>query len=208
VSRKPRLEPDEIPDTASGISGEYFLYFAYGPDMLFDVLLKAGVTSAWKVVNARLAGYSFDYTYHSNSKWKSGVGDMVKNPHSAMYGVLYRVHSSQLALLRAWQLASTPSSPMSQKTVEVTDLDGKAYTCVTFYVVRKSKGEDVLGKYHRFPPSRQYRNCVLKAAKAHRLPYEYQEKLRSRSLAPLFTDKVGTTGHRNPAIGSVCDSSS
>ena len=123
-----------------------------------------------------------------------------------MYGVLYRVHVSQLAELKTWAMASSQASPLTQKTVEVTDLDGKTYTAITFYVVRKSKGEDVVGKYHRFPPSRQYRNCVLKAAKAHRLPYDYQEKLKSRS--PLFTDKVGTTGHRNPAIGSVCDSSS
>ena len=125
-----------------------------------------------------------------------------------MYGVLYRIHVSQLSLLRQWALASSPASPLAQKTVEVADLEGKMYNCITFYVVRKSKGEDVLGKYHRFPPSRQYRNCILKGAKAHRLPYDYQEKLKSRSLAPLFTDKIGTTGHRNAGIGAVCDSAS
>jgi len=194
----------EIPTDVE--SAETFLYFAYGPDMLYDVLLKAGLTSAWKVVNARLMGYTFDYTYHSNKKWKSGVADIVKHSHGSVYGVVWRLDRLHMQTLLTWQSASTPSSPLAQKLVTVQDLEGNSFNCLTFYVVKKMKGEDILGKYHRFNPSRQYRNCVLKGAKANHLPYDYVEhKLKSRSLGPLFTDKVGTTSHRNTLIGTVCD---
>jgi len=205
-----KLPASEVPESSTGVGDEYFLYFAYGPDMLYDVLLKAGLNTAWKVANAKLLGYTFDYTYHSSSRWKSGVADIVKSLHGVTYGVVYRLHVTQLAALKQWAMASSPASPLTMKSVEVVEMADAAikHTCVTFYVTKKSKGEDIIGKYHRFNPSRQYRNCILKAAKAHRLPYEYQEKLKSRSLAPLFTDKVGSTGHRNPSIGTVCDSSS
>ena len=125
--------------------------------MVYDVLLKGGLTTAWKVVNGRLPGYTFDFTYHSNKRWKSGIADIVKSAHSSVYGVIWKIHSSQLPLLLTWQAAGTETSPMGQKVVTISDLEGNVYKCITFYVIRKSKGEEVLGKYHRFPPSRQYR---------------------------------------------------
>jgi hypothetical protein len=202
---KPFLPRNEIPTQPLG-KEDYFLYWAYGPDMVHEVLLRAGIMSAWKVVNAKLLGYMLDYTYHSNLKWKSGVADIVKSTHSSVYGVVWKIHISELPILEAWQMSTTPTSPQAKKIVTVTDDEGTEYTALTFYVVRKSKGDDILLKYHRFPPSRQYRNCILKGAKQHHLPYDYVEhRLRSRSLAPLFTDKIGSTGHRNPTIGAVCD---
>ncbi|KAH9260689.1 hypothetical protein BASA81_001156 [Batrachochytrium salamandrivorans] len=183
-----------------------FLYFAYGPDMLYDVLLKAGLTSAWKVSNAKLTGYTYDYTYHSNKKWKSGIADMVKSPHSAMYGVVWRLDLSQMPLLLEWQSATSEASPLGQKLVSVESATGEVFTGISFYVRKKMRGEDILEKYHRFNPSRQYRNCVLRGAKSNKLPLDYiDHKLKSRTLGPLFTDKVGTMSHRNDKIGNVCD---
>lgn len=183
-----------------------FLYFAYGPDMLYDVLLKVGLTSAWKVSNAKLTGYTYDYTYHSNKKWKSGIADMVKSPHSAMYGVVWRLDLSQMPLLLEWQSATSEDSPLGQKLVSVESASGDVYTGISFYVRKKMRGEDILEKYHRFNPSRQYRNCVLRGAKSNKLPLDYiDHKLKSRTLGPLFTDKVGTMNHRNDRIGNVCD---
>jgi hypothetical protein len=72
----PLLDKADLPP-ADG-SGPHVLYFAYGVDMYYDILLNAGIKSAVKVVNARLHGFTYDYTYYSSKVWKSGVADIIK----------------------------------------------------------------------------------------------------------------------------------
>lgn len=59
-------------------SGPHILYYAYGADMLYELLLTTGVSSAWKVANAKLLNYHFDFSYYSKKVWRSGVADLVK----------------------------------------------------------------------------------------------------------------------------------
>ena len=59
-------------------SGPHALYYAYGADLLYEILLTSGISSAWKVANAKLMNYHFDFAYYSKKVWRSGVADLVK----------------------------------------------------------------------------------------------------------------------------------
>lgn len=198
----PALSERELEPTLNG-NGPYFFYFAYGTDMLYDVLVSSGVKSAWKVVNAKLQNYGFDYTYYSKKVWKSGVIDAFKHRHGYVWGVVYRVSKEELKQLDEHNMAYNAYSYVIPMNVSVTDKVGNVYPCRTYRVRNKMSGTEVHGKYRRFQPSRQYRNCVIKGAKQQRLPRDYIDKLRS--ISPLFSDKIGSTKHRNPEIGTLCD---
>jgi len=188
-------------------TGPHFLYFAYGPDMLYEMLVTAGITSAVKVVNAQLDGFGLDFTYYSRLVWKSGIADLYKRKSGHVLGVLYRIDKSQRALLDQHNLAASADSHVAPVQIIVGDKEGNVYPAMTYRVPLKMPGTDVAGKYRRFKPSRQYRNCIVKGAKQHHLPEDYIDR-RIRSISPLFSDKIGSTTHRNPAVGTICDPAS
>lgn len=183
---------------------EHFLYFAYGPDMLFDVLYVSGITSAVKVAVARLEGFTYDYSYLSKRAWKSGVADLIPVQSGAVFGVVYRIDRSQREVLDRHNLASSETSSLKPVRVRVRDARGNEHTCITYKVASLTAGDDIQHKYKRYKPSRQYRNCVIKGAKMQGLPEEYIER-SLRSISALYSDKTGSTTHRNYHIGSICD---
>uniref|UniRef100_A0A7S2W8S0 Peptidase M14 domain-containing protein n=1 Tax=Mucochytrium quahogii TaxID=96639 RepID=A0A7S2W8S0_9STRA len=186
-------------------SADHFLYFAYGPDMMYELLYAAGITSAQRLTTGILPGHGIDYTYYSRKVWKSGVADIYTSKHSKVYGVIYRIHNKHKDLLDRHNLAGSEDSHVSPVSLGIEDANSdRTFTCHSYKVPLKMNGEDIGGRYRRFKPSRQYRNCVIKGAKAQHLPEDYIEK-KLRSISPLFSDKIGSSLHRNPAIGTLCD---
>ncbi|GBG25020.1 Carboxypeptidase A2 [Hondaea fermentalgiana] len=186
---------------------EHFLYFAYGPDMLFDVLYASGITSAIKAGTAKLDGFVMDYTYYSKRKWKSGVADLVPTDRGEVRGVVYRVDRAQREMLDRHNLASGEGSPLQVRKVNVRDDSGRVLTCITYKVTTLTAREDNLHPFKRFRPSRQYRNCIIKGAKQQGFPEDYIDR-RLRSIQAMASDKPGAAvSHRNYQIGSICDHS-
>jgi hypothetical protein len=117
-------------------------------------------------------------------------------------GVLYRLDKAELDLLDAHNLVN--GGHVERIRVNVADKGANIYKAVTYRVSTKVAGEDVVGKYKRFHPSRQYRNCVLKGAKRQHLSTEYIST-RLSAVSAMFKDKIGGTKFRNDRIGKLCD---
>ena len=197
--RKP-ISPKAVDATEDHDS---FLYFAYGPDMFMDVLFQVGLKRMERLGTGLLKHYRFDYTYFSKVVWKSGVGDILKSSGSHVYGVLFRVPMDLKQELESLNLSGRETSHRDSVMVTV-EIGGKPIKCLTFKSKNRIAGDDILDKYKRFKPSRQYRNCVIRGAKTNGFPSDYIEK-HLRSITPMYSDKIGSMIYRNPDIGPVCD---
>lgn len=148
-------------------------YFAYGSNMDAGQMSER-CPSARLLGRARLDGYRLGFTTYARTR-QCGVADVIADPSSSVWGLLYELDESDLpALDRA------EGHPVKYQRVEVavrTDAD-VVETASCYEVVRKRPFQT---------PSAHYLGLMVDAARLHRFPDAYIAELEAvpcRERAP------------------------
>jgi gamma-glutamylcyclotransferase (GGCT)/AIG2-like uncharacterized protein YtfP len=140
-------------------------YFAYGANMA-DAVMTEHCPGHSVLGIAELPGHRFAFSRRS-VRTGTGVGDVVADPASSVWGVLYEV--DDLATLDAKEGAGW-AYDRCEVDVRVGD---ETVTAVT-YKVRVPEPIEV-------PPSSSYVDGIVQAARAHGLPSAYIERITERA---------------------------
>jgi gamma-glutamylcyclotransferase (GGCT)/AIG2-like uncharacterized protein YtfP len=140
-------------------------YFAYGANMAESVMIEHCPGHAFAGI-AELPRHRFAFSRRS-VRTGTGVADVVPDPASSVWGVLYEV--DDLATLDAKEGAG-----WAYDRCEVTVLvDGEARSAIT-YKVQQPEPNDV-------PPSDTYIAGILEAARGRGLPDAYVREINARA---------------------------
>ncbi len=134
------------------------VYFAYGSNLTQRQLLRRCPGSS-VICRARLPGYRLAFTRYS-TKRKGGVADVVAEPGSEVWGVLYDIDDAGMEALDTFE-----GVPRAYRHETVTVLnDGGAEVAAEVYIANKT-GE--------FAPSRAYLDLIVVGGREHGLPEDY-----------------------------------
>jgi gamma-glutamylcyclotransferase (GGCT)/AIG2-like uncharacterized protein YtfP len=142
-------------------------YFAYGANMAESVMAEHCPGYVFVGI-AELPGHRFAFSRRS-VRTGTGVADVVADPESSVWGVLYEV--GDLAALDAKEGAGW-AYDRCPVTVRV---DGETRAVIT-YKVRRPEPEEVA-------PSDEYAAGIIDAARARGLPRDYIDQLRAITSA-------------------------
>lgn len=152
------------PPTPSGP----FLYFAYGSN-LSRQRLHLHAPSAHLVSIARLEGYRLAFSIESKRSWLGGVGDIVAEPGSEVWGALWVIGAEHSRELDAQEGLFRDPPAYRRLTVEVRTPAGDLVRCRTYQVVAPHpKG---------YAPSPAYKQTILTGARDIGLPEAYIARL-------------------------------
>jgi gamma-glutamylcyclotransferase (GGCT)/AIG2-like uncharacterized protein YtfP len=147
------------------------IYFAYGSNMARDVIATLSPRHRFLGV-ARLADYRLAFTRRS-VKTGSGVADVVQAPGQAVWGALYEIADEELAAIDrkeghdwAYVRARLPVQLAGDSRERIA----------TLYTVRSKVSPEV-------PPSRQYLDRIIEAARERELPDQYVRQIAAVRIA-------------------------
>ena len=147
-----------------------FDYFAYASNMAPDVI--TGLCPRHRYLGvALLADHRLAFTRRS-MKTQTGVADVVRAPGATVWGVLYRIDDDELAAI---DRKEGHDWAYERVTLPVRLADGTERVAVTYTVRYKEPAE--------VPPSRQYLDLVIAAARERGLPGGYIEQIEAISVA-------------------------
>ena len=141
-----------------------FLYFAYGSN-LDEARVRMHAPSARLVSIARLEGYRVAYSIESKRSWLGGVGDVVEEPGSEVWGALWLIDAADSRALDEQEGVFRDPPAYRRMTVTVTTPAGDAITCRSYQVVTPDP--------EGFLPSPAYKDTILRGARALGLPAAY-----------------------------------
>jgi len=139
------------------------LYFAYASNMeprRFRRLCPGGTV----VGPARLPGYRLAFSRYSRQR-RGGSADVVPDPESEVWGVLYEVDEGDLA---AMDRSEGVPAAYHREVVMVVDEAGEERQAVTYLANRTGE----------FLPHKEYLRVIVQGAEARGLPPEYIEGLK------------------------------
>ncbi|KAI1242872.1 hypothetical protein IHE44_0000427 [Lamprotornis superbus] len=173
-----------------GESGCWFLYFAYGSNLLRERLLLRNPSAALCAV-ARLQDFKLEFGHHqgrTSSVWHGGTATITQSPGDEVWGIVWKMNTCNLSSLDNI-LEHRPTDWLidmkgiyvfyRQEGVEdgiyvpievnVHTQAGKVLTCRSYQMKDYVSG----------PPSPQYKKVICMGAKQNGLPTDYQEKLEA-----------------------------
>ncbi|RMC05262.1 hypothetical protein DUI87_18447 [Hirundo rustica rustica] len=172
---------------AGGESGCWFLYYAYGSNLLRERLLLRNPSAAL-CAPARLQDFKLEFGHHqgrTSSVWHGGTATIAQSPGDEVWGIVWKMNTCNLSSLDKVNLKDNrnycPSSlsTLWQEGVEdgiyvpievnVHTQAGKVLTCRSYQMKDYVSG----------PPSPQYKKVICMGAKQNGLPTDYQEKLEA-----------------------------
>jgi gamma-glutamylcyclotransferase len=157
-------------------------YFAYASNMAHEVMARLCPRHRYLGV-ACLADHRLAFTRRS-AKTGTGVADIVPAPGKTVWGALYEIGNHELdAVDRKEGYGWAYTRVMLPVRLEAGGQERNALT----YIVLSKEPLDV-------PPSRQYLNRVIAAARDRGLPAQYIERLAAVSTAENPADD-----HPDPA---------
>ena len=139
------------------------LYFAYGSN-LDEQQMRERCPGSRALFRARLPEHRLDFTYLSATRWRGGTADIVPEPGSVVFGLVYAMGDGDFASLDGFEAGY-------ERVRLVVEDDAGASHAVTSYRVRE-KGS--------FAPHELYLGKILREAERLRFPVEYTAKLRAR----------------------------
>lgn len=131
------------------------LYFAYGSNLDAEQM-RARCPTARGLGCARLPGHTLAFTHYS-TRWQGGAADVVRDPGSAVWGVVYAMGPDDFQKLDHFE------SGYDRVEFEVNSV-ARGAERVTSYTVR-DKG--------RFPPHAVYLEKMLRWGARWKLPGDY-----------------------------------
>lgn len=146
-------------------------YFAYGSNMAPNVIVTLCPGSRF-LGAACLADYRLAFTRRSR-KTGTGVADIVQAPGQTVWGVLYEIRDDELAAIdrkEGYDWAYT------RIVLPVRLRVGGPERTAVIYTVRSKDPTEI-------PPSRQYLDRIIAAARRRGLPGTYIQQLESVSTA-------------------------
>lgn len=146
-----------------------FLYFAYASDLLESRLKSGGGPSAELVSVGKVRHRRFAYSQESKV-WKGGVADIVPDEDAEVYGVVYRLLDEDLPSMDK-QKGVGKANPLYERISVVVETADGPLECISYAMVESRR--DAAG----FPPSIQYRKCIVNGAKQAKLPKPYVKQL-------------------------------
>jgi len=164
------------------------LYFAYGSNM-DERVMRARCPSCRYLGAARLDEHRLAFTRRSIQSG-TGVADVVPDPRSVVWGVLYELNDSDLDALdrkegHGWAYAR------ERKHVTLAT-DGTGHDAITYTVLEKESTE--------VGPSHEYLDRLVSAARHRALPSAYLAKLEALHPEPLDEEEGNgfdaPSGHR------------
>jgi gamma-glutamylcyclotransferase (GGCT)/AIG2-like uncharacterized protein YtfP len=162
----PRRDNTKIDRQGEGSGPDVALYFAYGSNMATEVM--ASKCADISILgNARLDGYRFAFSRRS-IRTGTGVANIVADPESSVWGVLYEISDGCLETLDRKE--GYPWA-YERRSVDVMLESGGCRRALT-YIVKQPEIEEVR-------PSNDYISGIVGAARAHGLPAAYVESLRA-----------------------------
>jgi gamma-glutamylcyclotransferase (GGCT)/AIG2-like uncharacterized protein YtfP len=147
------------------------LYFAYGSN-LDETQMKERCPDSELVNKGYLDGYRLDFTKYAE-RWNGGVADVIPSEHDRVWGLIYRVTESDLALLDGFE--GYPHV-YDRTMISINTPEGILNKVWTYFVVEKN---DFI------PPSILYLNKIISAAVKHNFPEYYQETLKNIKTAEV-----------------------
>jgi gamma-glutamylcyclotransferase len=147
-----------------------FDYFAYASNMAPNVITRLCPRHRYLGV-AHLADHRLAFTRRS-VKTRTGVADIVQAAGETVWGVLYRIDDNELTAI---DRKEGHDWAYTRVTLPVR-LEGGPECAAVTYTVRFKEPAEV-------PPSRQYLDLVITAARERRLPGEYIKQIEAISVA-------------------------
>lgn len=141
-------------------------YFAYGSNMEEAVIRERCPESKF-LERANLPEYRLGFTRRSMQVRKCGVADVISEPGSLVWGVLYSLTPKDVRLLDRFE--GVHRSSYQQVRVEVR-LEGETHQSAMTYEVVTKEPEEI-------PPSAAYMDGILTGARERGLPAEYVKQL-------------------------------
>jgi len=135
-------------------------YFAYGSNLDADQMRERCPTSR-PLAAACLDGHRLDFTHYS-TRWSGGAADIVREPGSVVWGVVYQMHSDDLTLLDRFE------GGYARIDVRVEHSDGRRLSALSYSVRDKSA----------HPPDNAYIDKMLHWGAHWALPEHYLAELR------------------------------
>ena len=134
----------------------YFNYFGFASNLKKSLLEERIGDTVEEFTSARLANYGFRF----NKKEKDGSAraNLILSEEEDVYGVVYKIHTKHYDKL----CTTEPGFKLIEVQVETNTSYVNALTFIS-----EEDTEDIL-------PEMSYLNTILKGAKEHALPEEYQ----------------------------------
>ena len=172
-----------------------FYYFAYGPTMN-PAMMAEVCRGAVALGPAMLPDHDVAFFGHS-ATWDGAEKTLVRRPGCSVWGVVYRISSSDLDRLDLHQgVKLDGSGGYFHFPIEVFGADGQRFD-VVFYK-RSMNGEPRL-------PSTDYVGHIIAGAEAHGLPTDYAARLKQiTTKAPTYRVPLRRGSQAVPGHSCAC----
>ncbi|KAM9385530.1 gamma-glutamylcyclotransferase-like [Pholidichthys leucotaenia] len=152
----------------AGVSPGFFLYFAFGSNLLKERLQLANPSATFHTTG-RLENYRLNFglwSPHVNNRWRGGVATIDFYTGAEVWGVIWTLKNEHLESLDNQE--GVPRGMYSPLEVSV-ETDNGTMLCRTYQ----------MNNFHAFPPSPQYKQVMLMGAGQNGLPENYVKMLEA-----------------------------
>lgn len=145
-----------------------FLYFGYGSSMDAD-RMRQTAPHARLIGPARLDGHALAFSIESKNTWHGGVADILPTPGDEVWGALWLVPPEESHALDEHEGVFRDPPAYRRVTVEVTTPAGDRVRCRSYQVVAPDPRTP--------PPSKAFRDTLVRGARTVGLPASYVARL-------------------------------
>ncbi|MDX1582226.1 MAG: gamma-glutamylcyclotransferase family protein [Thermoanaerobaculia bacterium] len=139
--------------------------FAYGSN-LDSKQMRRRCPSARIVSSARLPGHRLAFTRYSTN-WSGGVADVVPDPESEVWGLVWRIASNEIEILDRYEIVPTG---YVRRLLPIATPGGVRRTAWTYQVARKAT---------HVPPPTRYVDILLRACDDHGFPLSHRRAIEA-----------------------------
>ena len=145
-----------------------FLYFGYGSSMDAE-RLRQTAPRAWLIGPARLSDHALAFSIESKNTWHGGVADIVPAPGDEVWGALWLIPAEESHALDEHEGLFREPPAYRRMTVEVTTTSGDRVRCRSYQVASPDPRTP--------PPSKAFKDTLLRGARTVGLPQSYVARL-------------------------------
>ena len=147
-----------------------FLYFAFGSN-LDHTRMRRHYPSARFLTAARLPDHRLAFTLESRNTWHGGVADVLPSAGDDVWGALWLMRAEDGHALDEYEGVFRDPPAYEHYQVTVMTSAGERVSCRSYHVA----SPDLAG----FAPSPQFKETLLRGARACGLPEDYIARLEA-----------------------------
>jgi cation transport regulator ChaC len=142
------------------------LYFAYGSNMDVEEVRSSCPGAELRCTPARLDGYEFDFRRLSQRR-QGGASDIVRRANANLFGCVWEIPVAERAALDRRE-----GVPNAYRPLTVTLSTARGHIRAFTYTAANKAPDPV-------PPTAEYAQLILNAARERRLPLDYRARLEA-----------------------------